>query len=504
MSSLLDYQRNPGRHQPIRLPTYPQIERTSILPFVYTSTYTIPATTTTRVALTRDPVYPLWATQTFSSFSALSGYRWDISPFSSANQFPAAVGESFDPTDLLNRQSPVVTWATGTNPIGTPFGMDVDGNIWSFIPSGMYIAVKFASTGVVTGSYQLTGLWATDFNCANPRPLAFGAPILNASEGGIVNGASFVLFPPSSGGGWFRPVLFSCSTAGTAGQTLNSIAFGFVTAGPLSAPGPFSGTTFVPLNPSPLESSVTTVMYSGCRLTAAAATFRNVTAVLNKEGTVEGIVAPVDRVTIFDPNSTNAFNSTETSQEMRYFGRLEDGVHAFSLPDALNTQFRDARLDASSSLGGVPIAVFSIGYQSQLTLLQFVDLSSPASTLAVIVNFHLEFRNSTMLWPISVSNIPLEQWHRAQISLGRTHPFSVATSRQSLMITPQQRKNTRQPRRNRSSKSSRKIALPQPGFLPRKPKGASRTRPPKIVTTTTTVKTNPLRAYPRKTTKTKR
>jgi hypothetical protein len=108
----------------------------------------------------------------------------------------------------------------------------------------------------------------------------------------------------------------------------------------------------------------------------------------------------------------------------RYFGALENGLYTFTLPDSGAEQYRDTLQGPTRSLiaptwAGVPAtaAVFDLDKLAYANVIAFNDIGGDATTLAITVDRHIEFRSSSVLFPLGFSTLPLETYHAAQMAL---------------------------------------------------------------------------------------
>jgi hypothetical protein len=175
---------------------------------------------------------------------------------------------------------------------------------------------------------------------------------------------------------------------------------------------------FRPLFSAP-EFNTTTLPYEDVRCTAASLLLTNVTKVLNKEGTVlaarlNNASTPGVGGSMFNP-SVSMLDNVHPSE--KYFGPLERGVYAFSLPDAESSNFAPALLAPS---GASKVPIFDLDHFSYYTLifLSDPDTTTPSS-FALTVDWHTEFRSQSILFPRGFSAVTLESFHGAQMALAQ-------------------------------------------------------------------------------------
>jgi len=272
----------------------------------------------------------------------------------------------------------------------------------TYVPAG-YNPVMYVNTttGQVQGSLEYT--FFPSGSDVSFEPIAQSVKV----EG------SAAQFGASTGGFYFLEG-FRVSAVSTADSLLNGISVGFVTTAAVPALFPMF---------SPTEFYTAPLIYNEVRCTAAAALFSNVSPVMSKEGTVEAARLIAKKGGLL--SVTGSAVST-THPKDRYFGLLENGLYSFTLPDAESENFCHGAwtIDATDSSKVLNLPVFdldNIGYKNTII---FSDLeSSSSTTLAVTLSYHIEFRSSSMLFPVGFSTVPLEQYHGVQMALAQLGPF---------------------------------------------------------------------------------
>jgi hypothetical protein len=288
--------------------------------------------------------------------------------------------------------------------------IDDGGQMWFYVPAGGFAAgISFILNSAVTGlSAALTCDILYGFDTTQKSTLTFQLGM---------SGSSLQAFT-GLGACWFRPTLLECTAAGSADALITQIQVGTLTGGTFASPTDLSvaGTTYWDL-PEPIsEESTVTVPWSDTRATAAATLFINTTSVFNKEGRAQAVRCITSRAECF----RNSFFTSQfqtyfdaASQAFRYSGPLEKGFYVYSKPDAASQTFRDWCTKYNGA--------FRFNAFDYVDIVKFVDHSyggSQAETnLSAITNYHIEFRNSSVLWTTSVTRVPLETWRQAVTAL---------------------------------------------------------------------------------------
>lgn len=404
---------DPHDHKPHRLPTFPDIERTSILPLIATTQTTVASGGTAIAFAARCPAAPLWMYNTFPNFSGLQNIT--VSQGGPLNlTMPVLSGESLSISSLLVGRPVIAT--TNWSPLWSGIVVDSGGEYWFWVPSGLYVSLVCTLSGTPTGGTSYSE-WEYTSSFSTADTTRFGASV--TYSGGFAYSS-----PVDFGGGFVRPLSVHCnlSWTGTANVTDIGVRVGTSSVSPLVVQPAITLNCVAPVWATPPEFAVAPFIYGGCRLNAMSALFQNTTAVLSKEGSVEGMLLssgsanPQLLSSGFDYTSYAA----DVAASCRYQGLLEKGLYTFTLPDSKTTKFVDA-FQRGRTGGSYPlITLDSFDY---INVVRFTDYSSPATNLFITVDVHLEFRNTSMLWPIGVSTVELEAWHKSQVTLQSMTPF---------------------------------------------------------------------------------
>ena len=229
--------------------------------------------------------------------------------------------------------------------------------------------------------------------------------------------------------------------------------FGWVTGGVRAAP---SG-TLNPLIPvaSPPQLAVSKAQFVDTRVTALAVKVINTTKVLNKEGTVNAARLDLRQVASDQVWALADSVFAGVHPSMRYFGALEHGLYSYFQPTAEAASFSNCLLADTSfivmDLAALPVVQAAV----------FTDPDS-GTNLAAAVDWHIEFRTTSTLFPIATCTSPIEQYHRAAIAVSRTCPFTAAARAGATGATQAPAQRQRRPVRPRKPRRPRR--LPPAGF----------------------------------------
>lgn len=398
----------PHEHKPQRLPTFPNLERTAAIATIATGTSGVTGGTVREFALMRSPTYPLWTLSAASTGAASVYYKRD-GQFGKLTSVGDTVVFANDCYSGFGYAGADTTW-TSSYSQKYPQCVLSDGRVFLKTATAGFTAVMFTCSNFV-GAIDIDveswdGSETTNYNTLSSVTVAGSPAIISLS-----------LFGP-----WFRIVSMTLHglTSGSPSD-LTDLRVGISSGGTLTVPLGTGVQFFGPVFSTP-EYTTASVPYASSRANAAAVLFSNVTAVLDKDGTVTA--ARVPRVACHPWEGTAAALGTYDSTinavypKDRYFGPLEKGLYTYTLSDAAVEAFHDYTND----IVGAPPRFYGDSYD-YVTLIQFRDLGGNGSTMAITLDTHLEFRSSSMLFPVGFSNTQLEVYHSAQMALAQLGVF---------------------------------------------------------------------------------
>ena len=371
----------PHEKSPLRLPTYPNLERTSVLPLERTGTIDVGSGTVTftRAALTRHPGAPLWIDQAITSYGYTTGVI-DGTQVSSADDVPF--------TNLLPM------WQ------GSPYPIASDGfNNWMLVPSTNNDIAYPLRIFTIGTTAVVDVIWGYA-----------GSELRNLLQVPATNVSGQLDVPA---GAWFRIASITPGSSSTVQVAVNT---------------PASYTMLLPYQ-QPAELANSSIPYSDTRCTANACLFTNVGKVLNKEGTVKG----ARMVCKENVGPWRFFDSTlnDVHPSERYFGALEHGSYSYTAGTIECEKFEHCFGSfgiitswPTGVTGTTTNGILSLRNSSTFNGLVFDDAdNAERNVLAVTHNYHLEFRTASSLFPSGYSLIPLETFHAAQLTLLQTGYF---------------------------------------------------------------------------------
>lgn len=402
-SSLAQNQAVPRDHRPVRLPTYPSIERTSTCKFTMTKPLKVPSSSATTLMYFRTVKDCLWRSYTFND----GPVYWKC--------YYAATSTEFGNYPI--RQGQELNFSLTLSSLGSPFVDGLlptypkvvtdDGLIWFYNPTCGTFKISFdpespppPTTLNANLTFHLERM--TGFDKTTRTPLLLASQV----DDGTV-------YAETTEPGFYRLVKLSADTDSGVTTPMNVTRVNFETtykdqATQEALPKP----SWIPFISVPPEWSSYIKVYSDSRITSSSFLLQNTTAVLSKEGSIEAVRVPVDNLAIFTNTALTVVDSAlaDSASSERYVGLLEKGFYGFCAPDSASMAFRD----------------FTEGLQADsfdhVYFVRMTDYGGDSTNLLLSWDFHLEFRNASMLFDIGISSVPLEEWHRAQVALARI-PF---------------------------------------------------------------------------------
>lgn len=357
--------------------------------------------------LCRSPTYPLWGTT--APAVGVAGQVVALWTYGNASEV-FSVG-TFTETNLPVDVDPPIASGSFASAWADLYVIGKRGDRFGwYVPQGYSAYIQLALANNVVGTAQAEVSWVPLSDDSDTD--VFTTSLSVSSSGTAFN------FGGVGGGFMFLDGL-RCLTVASA-TSLVGIQAGFSTTSSVLSRFPLF---------TPTEFSTAPLVYRATRVTACAALFSNVSQVLNKEGTVDA--ARLNSKTGALLSGTGSRIST-THPKDRYFGPLEHGLYTYTMPDAESEQFVDHVWDVDNTANGnvpnfvitTPKPVFvldNIGYKNSI---MFSDLDpSSTTTLAVTLAIHLEFRSSSMLFPVGFSTVPLEEYHKVQMALAQLGCF---------------------------------------------------------------------------------
>lgn len=385
--------------------------------FNATTTYAVTATgTSSRGILFRQAGMPLWLDQTSDASYSVNILLDD----NSANnlQIPrGAITAAFTgPTNLSSNFQVIGGSVSPTYGPILAFDASTGPQQWVYVPGGWAIAISVCNT--------LLGV--ADILSANidewTKP---GEYVSNAYEltmnyiGGGSTTSCYAAVTTYAAARWIR--VASISSPGALSSNARPVTMTIV-VGPSFTVGisgvkpvytvgaakrgmlPISTASSYAFSPLPFKNT---------RVTAAAALFTNVSKVLNKEGTVQAAR--------LNPETDNPWNFSAVTYDgihpaEKYFYGLEKGFYTYSAPSTDLAEFWDYASIGVESVYGRYYPIHRLDNNALVNTFTFVDPDGDTS-LAINVDWHVEFRNTSTLWPIGVSAVTLESLHSSQLAL---------------------------------------------------------------------------------------
>ncbi len=435
MSTLISAISLPNGNAPQRYPSFPALDRTAVMAFSVPSTLQVPAATTYEVMLARQAAWPAWAPQQFSMLCHQTTYLVENLAGAGDTAWSAAVPGIVSAWGTSNK-------AAGNTGVGITgatqyysypiIGKDTDSaKVYTYIPPGASAHWVVGATGATgfANAQAITVEWSFWTGPGSEAGMDFtnitlGAGLYAAMSSDITSSVARWVCPRQVAG---------TQTAGTVPATTVELSL-VIASGPCTfvhtpstlgtvTPAAGNPTLFMPLV-TPAEFANSVLPWSDTRVTATSLLATNVTQVLNKGGTVLcGRVSP----SVVDPFLVSPAYVNTLHPAEKAFLPLETGFYTFIPPgqDMLNFSSHvlpTRGVQVNSLVTPLAAPLYDLASNAPVHFM-FVSSATAAETLAITVDWHIEFKTSSALFQIGVSKYSLETMHQTQLVLGRQNLF---------------------------------------------------------------------------------
>ncbi len=439
----------PHEYPAQRYPSFPALERTATMAFNLPVSLGFPTgLTEMKGLLCRQPAWPLWVQQTQQTIAQLvaypttgpSGVAEAILTNNSRTTFLVAER----PIDYFNTSTTASTLRPGLTGVLTPNwtypllgGMDT--RVYTFVPANSHLSLVFGmrthtvNTGATFLASILYEVWQSPTDC-----IQVNTPDFTVDQNYL---GGFYDAGITSENQWIRPVEIRVTSGVTTDISEPTVSVIWSAGAPTftqsaATQGTFTfsdraATLLVPVGPVP-EFDVTERPWQDTRTTAAAVLMTNVTKVLNKEGTVLAGRLPntYDDMWNFTTGSLSQLHPAEKAMLA-----LETGFYTYAPPSTDMASFWDHalfRANVFTGLASCPLFRLDNTSYGNCFVLTDSDANTP-STFAVNLDWHIEFRNNSTLFPIGMSSITLEAFHQAILQLV-SHGFFFSNDKHKGLI----------------------------------------------------------------------
>lgn len=442
---------DPANSAPTRLPAFPNVEQSAVLALKAELSHNVltadAAVIGHRSLIMRQPSYPYWTDQNSVS-GWLYGWQCSIASAGAFGEYGGAptkelggTSDGFQCTVTTGTGSGATTYrmrCLGTSPTNVPILGTVDdgGSPFVYVPctaggeTASFTAVIVLSTltGNLTtfdalnnfGFYSLSlERWESGARTSVAQVNGTG---IFAQIGGLNN--AVVLFttvttlPP----GFYR--LVGVTLAGVTGTGENPPEFMDVFLGygglaptlnssaTIVALQPTANVALMPAFPTP-EAATATAPFMATRCTALSVAATNTTAIVNKEGFVQIARMNFQKTAL---HFTKGMISSLPPAK-RFRGALEHGFYVYAPPMSDLDEWLDYLYVVTVGPRS-PQPVVNLTSATEVIAISLSDPSTSTTTsFSVVVDFHLEFRSYSQLWPVDVSRRTLEDLHRAIVTV---------------------------------------------------------------------------------------
>lgn len=402
----------PAENNALRLPTFPNVERTATVRFAHSSPGSIDHSGSLTGFLCRSPVYPLWVQQLPAPLRSGTGASAGISTqYLTGTQAPRTEG-----THLCVNDHWFSTLHHGSATPACAIIGQINREFYLYVPAGATLIILLwmkSEGGTFSGTVGATvDIWESEDDNT-----------LKAVGGTASSELVPIIVHPNSAC-WVK--LSEVTWAGPLPTQVQQLTLGWSTSDSFTDPTNIASiaNSIWPVPLVPLEFETSEAPYLSTRTTAVAALFQNVTKVLNKEGTTRAARLITAAVNPWEPPkleaALDAVNQTE-----RFTGRLEQGFYTFTLPDASSERFVDCTTDVGKRRSnGLTIPCMPLTGMDYYNIFSLTDRDAESATnLNIVLSQHLEFRTSSMLFTLGMSMVKMEEYHASQLALTKQGVF---------------------------------------------------------------------------------
>lgn len=413
----------PHEHAPLRYPSFPALERTALMGFSQVGTWAISTGTSdqNKFMLARQAAFPFWTSPSVSGTTYIVGYnaysQVNYAELVSAPEVSPSLGYYYTGGTVASTFAPGIAGGTPTT-CGYPI-LGVDSSVtmpYVYVPenSNCYLVVG-QQTAVVNACAARVSMacWTA------PGEENYTTYATCSILAGNQSAMNFIGGLAGGKGTWVRPI--GIEIAGTIAEIRGAWNITFVVVSGTAVHAPSVSTqgtvTVTPaanfiLQPAfgPSEYANSIIPWQSTRTTAAAVCLTNVTQVLNKGGTVLAARVNPANINPFSNLASPSYVSTLHPAEKSFLA-LETGMYTYAPPSTDLAEF----WDYTGSTLTTPPPVYRLDNSSMVTL-GFLQ-NAVVETMAFNMDWHIEFRTSSALFPIGISTMTLESLHYAQLAL---------------------------------------------------------------------------------------
>lgn len=423
----------PMEHRPMRLPEPGSVRYTAALSLNATEQAIavdgmpdLDPFTKQRWLLIQSPSVPLWR-DTKGVFPNL----WTARLAFRQNGFTgAATLQGVTPFAMPNTFDEVFDWSPSTplseaKPSTTVLGRAV-GCDWQYVPYGSQFWVGLNLSALAT---TFAGTLDVHLDLFDGGDITTNTYPIGTSGSPQITGWFGSVYTPQLGSPvWVRVTQItnrdSSYNVSGAGTLLSNV-YSFVLPEGATTLTTAASTLMRGLFPLPsatlIDGSATTAPYQSSRLTAASLLLTNVTAELNKEGSILAARLNPAQFNVFNFDTANlsGVHSVEKANLA-----LKTGIYSYVAPQVL--PLRDHCVKRRSTNGGssgmIPIVYLEDLPYANCIILSDQNAATP-SQMNVTFCMHLEFMTSLQIFPIGYSKLSVDAYHEALVALAGTGFF---------------------------------------------------------------------------------
>jgi len=338
---------------------------------------------------------------------------------------PTVASASLDLKELIRADDYLSPQSAGSNHWLAGYAPAVDHNnqVWAYAPASykFYVRIGCSVAMAALDRYTLSVNFTPDLTMKSTG-------VVDVALGPIGTYLEGVWNADGATAGWFQPSVLSCVFQAAIVQAgVTFIQFGVLTDGAIDTPTVNAGAQPYWAIPAPIgEVENMQSVFRDCRINAVGCLYRNVTSNMYKNGQVTANNVTVNNAGVFGPNYLANTGQTifhtqhaklSKQANLRYYGKLEAGFYHFAKPDKESLEFRDWTLSPATGNPATSAAIRMDAF-GRYDVVEFADNDSTVSTvMAVTVDYHLEWRNTSQFHQTDVCRTSIDTWHQAQAAL---------------------------------------------------------------------------------------
>jgi len=443
---------NAHSQSPFKLPTFPDVRASTAIKLGTVVTTSTGSANYKRIVLTRSPVAPVWADTTAPVVMTCMHDLRELKVTYGQLPIDPAIGYSPNtayPTGTPGQPTITMLGTTGPNVFVTPMAVKdkTSGNA-TYLPlfpsatsgSPSYVSYIFGKSGNLAFDWGAKIRLVVEFLVRSGETVEYD---LGVSAGGTTAyaQAAFLISQDNwpTGAIGVRAKALSMDIVetlyylwGVSGNATAAFTPQAATANGILTLTDWKRVLAPLTKPVSIEQSV--LPYQNSRLTALGLRVQNTTKVMDKEGVMQVLRLDGRTHSFVNPDVTTLYDSVPLRD--RWTGSLADTIYV-ALPFASKMlEFEDHLIMLDARYPSELTPLLQVANLDYFVVLQAYDPSTASPTnLLLDAAWHLEFRHTGILWPLSVCGMTLEAYHKLAIRSAQVPPCRQVRKGETLLTS---------------------------------------------------------------------